>query len=1712
MKVKYYTCPVCKKKFKTLNGWGEHMDRFHPNDRPEDYSTSRYFYYVKTGRTHGTCRTCKGKTPWIESSMKYAQFCENPKCKEAYVKIAKTRMINKYGKPHLLNDPNIQKKMLSHRHITGYYKFQDGGSIEHVGSYEKNFLMMLDTLLQWPSNDIISPSPHIYYYDYENEVDADNNGRKFYIPDYYIPSLNLEIEIKQQTSTNQAFNEVNRVKEGMKDEIMKNNKNINYLKINDNDFREFFQLLEDMKDQDPVEAEKVATECYQLEDNKSTPALEAYKSYPSPYKIEKHWFVKSRNGETHSLVIVKGNPRKLRYRAEMLVVKDDRVFLNFRKDGYISLPGGGLEPNEDPMESAIRETQEEIRINVKNVKYVGSIVGSYNHIPTWMKLTVKKEDQWSGYYTLCFIGTYDSKYTGKIKLKDQDSLYRTGKFRKISDVYSLLDPIYQEALDKYYGNHVAKESYLEEKSDLNPACECFGNCNRLNIEKEDCIGCEHYADSNDEDLREIEVYIGIHSKNQYQLEMKENVRFSISFNPEFNDYFTFAPNSANKVGSPIVVSSPKEEVKINRYPFYQIYSYKINPKSYKPMKERAEWWIVQQQSYSGWKENIPSEDELNQYSLRMVTDILNSGKEEKPIIVLKNFLNSNRVNLIDQGNDFHIYQPIKSEGVIEQAIYSRKNRYKVFIILQHSGALLGKIVKAVTKDEFSHACISFNSKLTPIYSFGIKDNSLLKGGHGLVIQKDGPDDIFYQTHDVYYSVYVMYVSKKSYLAMQDRMQQFIDKKDVWKFDVKNLISNYLGISSEYSKKWFCSRFVAEIIGQGRQLSKVPSLHRPQDFAEFDDITLVNHGRDLKKYNYRLTEKNLKKLRDRNYEEIQPNAESIITVDNIPQLDTSGEVELLPATEGIFQLFHKREKTENDVESWKNKLFGGSGLLGNKFGMHFHGIKIKDHMIEFHGITTSTLKNRINKFYGDKSIYNIFIPEYNAFDYRKFKKKRISRSRMRIDYLYTHEFFALELVCLFRDLGKRFNDKNYLNFATALYENSWLADADNKAEVTPLLPTKRLSNLTLTLNDYQKDFIEKYPKLKAQLNLKGYILAFEQGLGKTLTAIALSECLNVEHVYIVCPNSLKENWALEIQKYYQKYNDSDLWRQEVFICSDKPMFFNRNTTKFIITNNESIEKMFPYVLTGKSMLILDESHNFRNIQSKRVAQLLQLRDLLQCEDTLIMSGTPIKATPDEIVPALMLIDPTFNIEAAKLFAKAFKLKSSFGTSLVQSRFGKIMYRKEKDVLEGKLPQKFIHYLSLSTHDKDRYLMKNVNEVVGKRFSEIFNEGYEEFRKMEKPFLEMSKKYAPSDLDFNQFKHIMTEMVKRNNEVHELDLEYAESYIQKTTTNISNKETRDQYKYYVKNYVHYQAHCLGVAFGEILPKYRRDMFNSLYDDNTKIIHDMIHDNVKKTLIFSQFKGVAEHIHTSLNQSGIKSVLITGDVKDRMSVLKAFKEDDTVRVLVATSQTIGTGVTLVEANQMFFFGPPWRDGDFQQCSDRIHRIGQTDDCNIYTVILDTSGELNLSTRMDNILSWSKQMTDSVIVKTDDTQDLDENHFEELLTASESSLIPEFLSKQEENRLELRHILHGKCFNDIACESQKDDYYRTYQATTYIPENTIIINDISCREAKQLLENAGQMLSENTNLTIEQTIQNGSGQSCIVTSKEIFPGNMLSLKLKNN
>lgn len=49
-KIPYYKCPICNQQFKTINGFGEHMNEAHPGEIPEGWSPLRYYYLILTGK------------------------------------------------------------------------------------------------------------------------------------------------------------------------------------------------------------------------------------------------------------------------------------------------------------------------------------------------------------------------------------------------------------------------------------------------------------------------------------------------------------------------------------------------------------------------------------------------------------------------------------------------------------------------------------------------------------------------------------------------------------------------------------------------------------------------------------------------------------------------------------------------------------------------------------------------------------------------------------------------------------------------------------------------------------------------------------------------------------------------------------------------------------------------------------------------------------------------------------------------------------------------------------------------------------------------------------------------------------------------------------------------------------------------------------------------------------------------------------------------------------------------------------------------------------------------------------------------------------------------------------------------------------------------------------------------------------------------------
>lgn len=236
-------CYDCSDVFYNLEDLYLHIEEEHADMIPSGFSVQRYYYMRRTGKTCGNCVICKKPTTWNENTNKYNRFCNNPRCKNVYREEFKKRMIGKHGKIHLLNDPSVQRKMLANRSISGIYKWSDGKNKSYTGSYEKKALEYEDVVLNMSSDDVMTPSPHNYFYEYEG-------SKHFYIPDQYIVSLNAEIEIKDggdNPNKHPKIQSVDKVKEKLKDDVMKSQKAVNYLKLTNNNMSLLLKFIDTIK-------------------------------------------------------------------------------------------------------------------------------------------------------------------------------------------------------------------------------------------------------------------------------------------------------------------------------------------------------------------------------------------------------------------------------------------------------------------------------------------------------------------------------------------------------------------------------------------------------------------------------------------------------------------------------------------------------------------------------------------------------------------------------------------------------------------------------------------------------------------------------------------------------------------------------------------------------------------------------------------------------------------------------------------------------------------------------------------------------------------------------------------------------------------------------------------------------------------------------------------------------------------------------------------------------------------------------------------------------------------------------------------------------------------------------------------------------------------------------------------------------------------------
>ena len=129
--------------------------------------------------------------------------------------------------------------------------------------------------------------------------------------------------------------------------------------------------------------------------------------------------------------------------------------------------------------------------------------------------------------------------------------------------------------------------------------------------------------------------------------------------------------------------------------------------------------------------------------------------------------------------------------------------------------------------------------------------------------------------------------------------------------------------------------------------------------------------------------------------------------------------------------------------------------------------------------------------------------------------------------------------------------------------------------------------------------------------------------------------------------------------------------------------------------------------------------------------------------------------------------------------------------------------------------------------------------------------------------------------------------------------------------------------------------------------------------------------KVVVFSVFKPTLEELSKRLKE--YNPLVCTGDLKDEdiSKNIDKFQNNDSYKVMLATTAKMGTGITLNKASYAIFIDAPWTSAQCEQCEDRIHRIGSKDPVFIYYLWAKDT----IDGRVKEIIETKEAMSDYII-----------------------------------------------------------------------------------------------------------------------------------------
>ena len=113
--------------------------------------------------------------------------------------------------------------------------------------------------------------------------------------------------------------------------------------------------------------------------------------------------------------------------------------------------------------------------------------------------------------------------------------------------------------------------------------------------------------------------------------------------------------------------------------------------------------------------------------------------------------------------------------------------------------------------------------------------------------------------------------------------------------------------------------------------------------------------------------------------------------------------------------------------------------------------------------------------------------------------------------------------------------------------------------------------------------------------------------------------------------------------------------------------------------------------------------------------------------------------------------------------------------------------------------------------------------------------------------------------------------------------------------------------------------------------------------ELLHEAL-DSGEKVVVFTHYLGMIDIFQNHLNACEVGYATITGATRDREAQQQRFMNDPSCRVFLGSLMAAGVGIDLTAASILIHYDRWWNPAREEQATDRIHRIGQKKNVQIY------------------------------------------------------------------------------------------------------------------------------------------------------------------------